>query len=121
MKSRNIQADILDVLLDGKVHTYKEIAKRAEVCSKTVYRHIQALAYRFNIDTFRGGIDKGGVKLIKERQINVEKLGVLEMQEIINALQKLKQLSVNIKVFIKNLLQIKEQKELENESRQKRK
>ena len=31
MKSRNIQADILDVLLDGKVHTYSEIAKKTEI------------------------------------------------------------------------------------------
>ena len=66
LKRSSITADILNILSDGKVHTMQEIADEVEVCRKTVYNHIQSLSYRYPIETFRGGDNKGGVYLDKK-------------------------------------------------------
>ena len=66
LKYSSITADILNVLTDGKVHTMQEIADQVEVSQRTVRRHIQSLSYRFPIQTFKGGIQKGGVYIEKE-------------------------------------------------------
>ena len=63
LRHSSITADILNVLADGKKHTMQEIADVVEVCEKTVRRHIQSLSYRYPIETFCGGIERGGVKL----------------------------------------------------------
>lgn len=65
-KASSTCADILNVLSDGKVHTLQEIADDVEVSYHTVQRHIQSLAYRYPIETFRGGDKKGGVYLDKK-------------------------------------------------------
>lgn len=111
MVSRNIQADILDVLSDGKLHTLNEIAEKVEVCKMTVYRHIQALTYRHNIETFHGGDKKGGVRLITDNKVSIEGLDSNDLQHIINALESLQDSSMAVKVFAKRLqlqLEIKE-------------
>lgn len=64
-KKSSTTADILNVLHDGKVHTISEIAEIVEVSYPTVQRHIQSLAYRYPIETFCGGENKGGVYLDK--------------------------------------------------------
>jgi len=66
LRASSITADILNVLSDGKKHTMREIAKIVEVSERTVRRHIQSLSYRYPIETFCGGIDRGGVKLDKK-------------------------------------------------------
>ena len=106
MRSRNIQADILDYISDGKVHTLQEIADAVEVCKKTVHRHIQALAFRYKIDTFCGGIDRGGIRLNIEKKLDVDYLKDDELQLIIGQLELLQNSNVNIKKFIKSLRQI---------------
>ena len=65
LKKSSITADILNVLSDCKVHTLQEIADIVEVSKWTVQRHIQSLAYRYPIETFRGGDKRGGIQLDK--------------------------------------------------------
>lgn len=112
MRSRNIQADILDCISDGKLHTYSEIASKTEISYITVYRHIQSLSYRFNIETFKGGIDKGGVRFIPEQKVSVEKLTSDDLQLIIEQLELLQNSNVRIKSFINKLSTQKEIKEI---------
>ena len=66
LKKSSITADILSLLSDGKVHTLQEIADEVEVSKITVHRHIQSLSYRYPIETFCGGINRGGVYLDKD-------------------------------------------------------
>ena len=66
LKKSSITADILSLLSDGKVHTLQEIADEVEVSKITVHRHIQSLSYRYPIQTFCGGINRGGVYLDKD-------------------------------------------------------
>ena len=66
LKKSSITADILSLLSDGKVHTLQEIADEIEVSKITVHRHIQSLSYRYPIETFCGGINRGGVYLDKD-------------------------------------------------------
>lgn len=116
MLSRNIQADILSVLADGKVHTYQSIADEIEVHRNTVYNHIRSLSYRHNIETFSGGIDKGGVRLIPDEKIKVGYLSNDELQLIINQLELLQSPNANIKQFIKSISSHKD-KEKKDERR----
>ena len=66
LKKSSITADILSLLSDSKVHTLQEIADEVEVSKITVHRHIQSLSYRYPIETFCGGINRGGVYLDKD-------------------------------------------------------
>lgn len=66
LKKSSITADILNVLVDGEIHTIQEIADTVEVSYSTVKRHIQSLSYRYPIETFCGGDKKGGVYLDKK-------------------------------------------------------
>ncbi len=115
MLSKNVQADILSILKDNKVHTAKAIAELVECSTKTVYRHIQSLSYRFNIETFKGGVDKGGVRLVTEPQVSVERLNVDDLQVIVNLLNSLQTDNVRIKSFINKLVCQKEIKEMNDE------
>lgn len=63
LKKSSITADILNVLSDCKIHTVQEIADIVEIHYNTAYRHIQSLSYRYPINTFCGGINRGGVQL----------------------------------------------------------
>ena len=66
LRSSSITADILNFLSDGKRHTMQEIASAVEVNERTVRRHISSLSYRYPIETFCGGIERGGVRLDKK-------------------------------------------------------
>lgn len=66
LKKSSITADILNVLSDCKIHTLQEIADIVEVSKITVHRHIQSLSYRYPIQTFCGGTNRGGVYLDKD-------------------------------------------------------
>ena len=81
-RSSSVTADILNYISDGKVHTLQEIANEVEVSYSTAKRHIQSLAYRYPIETFCGGINRGGVKLdtkyiVQGKIITNEKLQIL--------------------------------------------
>lgn len=106
LKSSSITADILNLLSDCKVHTMKELADEIEVSERTIRRHIQSLTYRYPIQTFCGGINRGGVYLDKSYLYQGKTLTVDELQVINKALtllQKCKDQNVNTEV-IKNLI-----------------
>ena len=103
MRSRNIQADILSFISDGKLHTTKEIANEVEISQITVKRHIQSLTYRFNIETFNGGIEKGGVRLIPDENVKTNYLNENELQLIVSKLSSLQDDNPNIKKFVNSI------------------
>lgn len=103
MRSRNIQADILDYLSDNKMHSMSKIAEELEVSRMTVYRHIQSLSYRFNIETFNGGIDRGGVRLIPDENVKTNYLNEDELQLIVSKLLSLQDSNPNIKKFVNSI------------------
>lgn len=103
MRKREIQADILAILLDGKVCTIKEIAEELEVHYNTVYNHIHDLSYRFNIRIYKGGVNKGGVQLIIEKSINIEQIQNEELYVIYLKLMEIKAKSNGILLFISRL------------------
>lgn len=111
LKQSSITADILNFISDGKIHTLQEIANAVEVCKQTVLRHIQSLSYRYPIETFHGGDMRGGVRLIPEQKVSVEKLTSDDLQLIIEHLDSLQDSNARIKSFINKLVTQKEIKE----------
>ena len=101
LKKSSITADILNILSDNKVHTLQEIADEVEISKMTVRRHIQCLSYRYPIETFCGGINRGGVYLDKDYVYQGSTLTIDELQLINNALLLLQKQGVGVD---KNLL-----------------
>ena len=118
LRSSSITADILNVLMDGKIHTMGEIARIVEVSRQTVHKHIQSLSYRYPIETFCGGDKKGGVYLDKAYMADGRVFTRAELQfgaKVFGSLQRtdyqgdeLKALDTFLKLFA---AQIKERKE----------
>ena len=116
-KKSSTTADILNLLMDGKMYTMKKIAELVECHPNTVQRHIQSLAYTYPIETFVGGEKKGGVWLDKSyiAQGRVFKRSELQFgAKIFGALQRTdfneedqKSLDVFLKLFATQLNQIK--------------
>ncbi len=86
LRKSSITADILNILSDCKVHTMQDIADEIEISRKTVVRHIQSLSYRYPIQTFCGGINRGGVCLDKNYLYQGKPLSNDELQLINKAL-----------------------------------
>lgn len=103
MRKREIQSDILAILSDGKVWSMRKIAEEVEVHYNTVYNHIRDLSYRFNIQIFRGGINRGGVQLIKEKSICIEAIENEDLYVIYLRLAKIEQKSEGIILFMSRL------------------
>lgn len=95
LKKSSITADILNFLADCKVHTLQEIANEIEVSKITVYRHIQSLSYRYPIQTFCGGANKGGVYLYKGYVYQGKTMTTDELQLISKALELLQKFGGN--------------------------
>lgn len=120
-KSSSTTADILNFISDGKVHTLQEIADEVEISKKTVQRHIQSLSYRYPIQSFCGGINRGGIYLDKSYLYQGKTLTLDELQVINKALallQECKEQAVNTEIImnLKNRFappQNKEQKDYE--------
>lgn len=117
MKKRDIQADILALLSDGRLWKMNEIAREIEVCRKTVIRHIQSLSYRHNILVFHGGEEKGGVRLIREKEVSIENLSAEELNQIILCLRNMKDKSKQIDLFIFRLNKVLEVVIMENKEK----
>ena len=100
LKSSSITADILNVLSDGKKHTMREIAQTVEVSERTVRRHIQSLSYRYPIETFCGGIERGGVWLDKKYISETKIFSRAEIQLIKKALSILQEKEQNDKTLL---------------------
>ena len=92
LKYASITGDILNVLSDCKVHTMQEIADKVEVTERTVRSHIQSLSYRYPINTFRGGINRGGVQL-DEKYLHQGKIRSRDELQIISQALRLLQKS----------------------------
>ena len=92
LKKSSITADILNILSDCKVHTLQEIADEVEVHKNTVLKHIQSLAYRYPINTFCGGINRGGVQL-DEKYLHQGKIRSRDELQIISQALRLLQKS----------------------------
>ena len=108
LKKSSITADILNILSDCKIHQMQAIADKVEVSRKTIVRHIQSLSYRYPIQTFCGGINRGGVKLDGNFVYQGKVLTNDELQLINKALlllQKSKSDDVN-KELLNKLLQV---------------
>ena len=107
LRSSSITADILNCLSDCKIHTIDEIANQVEVSRSTVKRHIQSLSYRYPIQTFCGGINRGGVYLDKNYVYQGKILSIDELQLIQKALSLLQKVDENIdKATLHNLIQM---------------
>lgn len=117
MKKRDIQADILALLSDGRLWKMNDIASEIEVCRKTVNRHIQSLSYRHNILVFHGGEQKGGVRLIKEKEVSVENLSAEDLQRITICLKEMDNKSKQIDLFIFRLSKVLDVVILENKEK----
>ena len=89
LKKSSITADILNILSDCKIHSMQEIANEIEVSRQTVYSHIQSLSYRYPIQTFCGGINRGGVYLDKNYIYQGAILSNDELQLIVKGLSLL--------------------------------
>ncbi|MGN0748464.1 MAG: winged helix-turn-helix transcriptional regulator [Christensenellales bacterium] len=96
LRSSSITADILNCLSDCKIHTIDEIANEVEVSRSTVKRHIQSLSYRYPIQTFCGGINRGGVYLDKNYINQGQILSNDELQIISKALILLQKNGSNV-------------------------
>ena len=96
LKKSSITADILNILSDNKIHTMNEIAEKLEISRITVVRHIQSLSYRYPIQTFCGGINRGGVYLDKDYIYQGKTLSIDELQIINNALSLLQKQNANV-------------------------
>lgn len=106
LRSSSITADILNCLSDCKIHTIDEIANEVEVSRSTVKRHIQSLSYRYPIQTFCGGINRGGVYLDKNYINQGQILSNDELQIISKALILLQKNGSNVdKEILSNLIE----------------
>ena len=106
LKKSSITADILNYLSDCKVHSLQEIADEVEVSKMTVRRHIQSLSYRYPIQTFCGGINRGGVYLDKNYINQGRILSNDELQIISKALILLQKNGSNVdKEILSNLIE----------------
>ena len=95
LKKSSITADILNILSDCKIHTINEIADEVEVSRSTVKRHIQSLSFRYPIQSFCGGINRGGVYLDKNYVYQGQTLTNDELQIIGRALKLLQKSESN--------------------------
>ena len=95
LRKSSITADILNILSDCKIHTINEIADEVEVSRSTVKRHIQSLSFRYPIQSFCGGINRGGVYLDKNYVYQGQTLTNDELQIIGRALKLLQKSESN--------------------------
>lgn len=95
LRASSITADILNVLSDGKKHTMQEIADVLEISERTVRRHIQSLSFRYPIETFCGGIERGGVWLDKKYTNGTRIFTKQEIDILLEGLKLLKERGEN--------------------------
>lgn len=85
----------------------QEIADEIEVSERTVRRHIQSLSYRYPIETFCGGIERGGVKLDRkyisgDRIFKKDEVEIMiKALELLNNIEASKEIENLIEVFRK--------------------
>ncbi len=92
----------------------QDICNELEISRSTCLRHLNDLSLHYNIQTFVGGRNTGGVKLIGKKQIDVN-LTDDELQLVIKQLESL-QGSKNIEAFANKLARLIEKEQI-NESK----
>lgn len=115
MRSRYIQNDIIAYLKDYKLHTMQEICTELDISRSTCIRHLNDLSLHHNIQTFSGRYN-GGVRLVGKKNIDVD-LNDDELQLVIDKLELLQDSNDNIKIFVTKLARLKENKEIDYESK----
>lgn len=108
MKRRDIQADIFALISDGQIWKIKRLSEEIEVSYKTIYRHLHDMAYRLDIRFYTGRL-KGGVQLVLERKVSIEKLTNEDIDVIIITLSTLELKSEGIQYFIYELGKFKKE------------
>ena len=59
----NLDLEVLKVLMNGRTHTMERLAAEFMVSYKTIQRSIERISMVFPIHAFKGGADKGGIRL----------------------------------------------------------
>ena len=81
--------EIVNLLLNKKMMTAKELAKHFEVSVRTIYRDIETLTFS-GIPIYSSRGKNGGVKILESYILNKSIVSQDEQNEILNALQSLK-------------------------------
>ena len=103
MKKYDVEASILEILEDNEIHSMNEIAEKLEISRLTVFRHIQTLSLHYDIETFKGGQIRGGVRLKTITKIDVSYLSQDDLQSVIGAIGLLQDPQGNIQRLVDNL------------------
>ena len=103
MKKYDVEASILEILEDNEIHSMNEIAEKLEISRLTVFRHIQTLSLHYDIETFKGGQMRGGVRLKTITKIDVSYLSQDDLQNVIGAIGLLQDPQGNIQRLVDNL------------------
>ena len=103
MKKYDVEASILEILEDNEIHSMNEIAEKLEISRLTVFRHIQTLSLHYDIETFKGGQIRGGVRLKTITKLDVSYLSSNDLQSVMSAIGSLQDPEGNIQRLVKDL------------------
>ena len=103
MKKYDVTASILEILEDNEIHSMNEIAEKLELSRLTVFRHIQTLSLHYDIETFKGGQIRGGVRLKTITKLDVSYLSSNDLQSVMSAIGSLQDPEGNIQRLVKDL------------------
>ena len=103
MKKYDVAASILEILEDNEIHSMNEIAEKLELSRLTVFRHIQTLSLHYDIETFKGGQIRGGVRLKTITKLDVSYLSSNDLQSVMSAIGSLQDPEGNIQRLVKDL------------------
>ena len=103
MKKYDVEASILEILEDNEIHSMNEIAEKLELSRLTVFRHIQTLSLHYDIETFKGGQIRGGVRLKTITKLDVSYLSSNDLQSVMSAIGSLQDPEGNIQRLVKDL------------------
>jgi len=103
VKKYDVAASILEILEDNEIHSMNEIAEKLELSRLTVFRHIQTLSLHYDIETFKGGQIRGGVRLKTITKLDVSYLSSNDLQSVMSAIGSLQDPEGNIQRLVKDL------------------
>ena len=64
MKNLEALTKLISYISDNKIHTTKEIAEYCDISRKTACNYLNILSLEFDIQTFKGGVNYGGVQFL---------------------------------------------------------
>ena len=116
MRSRYIQNDILNYLLDYRKHTLTDIANELNISRITAQRHIADLSLHYPISIIHGGRENGGIRLEKNFVIGNSNITNDELHIIVKSLLLMQSKGTDCSSLIKKLASNSLLKEIEDES-----